>query len=63
MTDDAEAERVRALMLLVATLNTVLDRLDEARLEDLGLIVRITELQELARHDLLASRPGASSQP
>jgi hypothetical protein len=49
---DADAERARALILLRATLITVADRLDENSLEDLGLLVRITELGELVDHDL-----------
>lgn len=49
---DAHAERARALILLRATLITVADRLDENSLEDLGLLVRITELGELVDHDL-----------
>jgi len=52
MITDAEAERTRALMLLLATLDTVAQRLDEERLEDLGLIARITELETMLRHDL-----------
>jgi hypothetical protein len=49
---DAHVERARALILLRATLITVADRLDENSLEDLGLLVRITELGELVDHDL-----------
>lgn len=49
---DAHADRVRALILLRATLATVAEVLDDESLEDLGLLVRITELGDLVDHDL-----------
>ena len=44
MEPDAEAERIRSLVLLRATCETVLRRLDEDDIDDLALTVQIGEL-------------------
>ena len=44
MDPDWEAERVRSLVLLRATCETVLRRLDEDDIDDLALTVQIAEL-------------------
>ena len=44
MDGDAEAERIRSLVLLRATCETVLRRLDEDDIDDLALTVQIGEL-------------------
>jgi len=44
MQSDAEAERIRGLVLLRATCETVLKRLDEDDIDDLALTVQISEL-------------------
>lgn len=44
MESDAEAERIRSLVLLRATCETVLRRLDEDDIDDLALTVQIGEL-------------------
>jgi hypothetical protein len=58
---DARADRVRALILLRSTLATVVERLDEDSLEDLGLITRMSELSDLVDEDL--RRIAASRDP
>ena len=56
----ANAERARALIKLCAVLTTVAEQLDQDSLEDLGLLTRISELQDLVEEDLrrLADRRG-----
>jgi hypothetical protein len=54
MQTDAEADRIRSLILLRATCETVLAHLDEDDIDDLALTVQISELcdtlsDELAR--------------
>jgi hypothetical protein len=51
---DIGAERARALIMLRAVLDTVAERLDQdsADLDDLGLLVRISELKDLVDQDL-----------
>jgi hypothetical protein len=44
MEPDWEAARIRSLILLRATCEKVLERLDEDDIEDLALTVQITEL-------------------
>jgi hypothetical protein len=44
METDPEAERIRALILLRATCETVLARLDENDIDDIALTVQINEL-------------------
>jgi hypothetical protein len=44
MEPDWEAERIRSLILLRATCEKVLQRLDEDDIDDLALSVQITEL-------------------
>jgi hypothetical protein len=44
MDSDAEAERIRGLVLLRATCETVLKRLDEDDIDDLALSVQIGNL-------------------
>ena len=69
MDADAEAERVRVLILLLATIDTVLKRLDEDRIEDVGLMVRLGELEDFVRQDLQQagrerrSRPAFDQEP
>jgi hypothetical protein len=49
---NADAERARALILLRAVLGSVAERLDEDSLEDLGLLVRMSELLDIVDEDL-----------
>ena len=54
MEPDAEADRIRCLILLRATCETVLARLDRDNIDDLALIVQVGDLcdtlsTELAR--------------
>jgi hypothetical protein len=49
---DAEAERIRSLVVLRATCETVLRRLDEDDIEDLALTVQITELCDTLCHEI-----------
>jgi hypothetical protein len=67
---DAEADRIRGLVMLRATCETVLKRLDEDDLDDLALTVQIGELcdtlsDELARfaHRHEAASPRADGSP
>lgn len=48
----ARADRARALILLRSTLATVAERLDEDSLEDVGLLIRMSELSDLVDQDL-----------
>jgi hypothetical protein len=47
-----EAERIRALVLLRATCDTVLTRLDEDDIDDLALTVQISELCDTLAEEL-----------
>jgi hypothetical protein len=55
---DAETERIRSLILLRATCDTVIDRLSEDDLGDLGLAVQIQQLCDTLEGELnrLANR-------
>jgi hypothetical protein len=44
METDAEADRIRSLILLRATCETVLARLDEHDIDDVALTIQIGEL-------------------
>lgn len=44
MSQDREAERIRGLVLLRATCDTVMQRLDEDDIDDLALTIQIAEL-------------------
>ena len=64
MGADTEADRIRSLILLRATCETVLERLDEDDIDDLGLCVQITKLcdtvsEELERFARRARPPAA----
>ena len=52
MDANARAARARALILLRAVLESVAGRLDEDSLDDLGLLVRMSELQDFVEQDL-----------
>ena len=52
MEPDAEAERIRSLVLLRATCETVLRRLDEDDIDDLALTVQIGELCDTLTSEL-----------
>jgi hypothetical protein len=60
---DREADRIRSLILLRATCETVLGTLDEDDIDDLALCVQITKLsdsvtEELERFARRAKSPG-----
>ena len=64
MESDAQAERIRGLILLRAACETVLHRLDEDDIDDLALTVQVTELcdaltGEFDRFAQRAKPPGA----
>jgi hypothetical protein len=44
MDQDAEADRIRCLILLRATCETVLARLDRDNIDDLALIIQVGDL-------------------
>jgi hypothetical protein len=52
MEPDAEADRIRCLILLRATCETVLAHLDEDDIDDLALTVQIGELCTTLSNDL-----------
>ena len=52
MEPDAEAERIRGLVLLRATCETVLKRLDEDDIDDVALTVQIGELCDALTDEL-----------
>ena len=52
MESDAEAERIRSLILLRATCETVLGRLNEDDIDDLALTVQIAELCDTLTNEL-----------
>ena len=52
MKTDAEAERIRGLVLLRATCETVLKRLDEDDIDDLALTVQISGLCDSLAEEL-----------
>jgi hypothetical protein len=58
---NAHAERARGLIMLRAVLETVGERLDEDSLDDLGLLVRMSELKDIVDQDL--RRLGESRKP
>lgn len=60
MERDAEAERIRGLVLLRATCETVLRRLDEDEIDDLALTIQIGELCDALEEELkrFANRNG-----
>ena len=63
MQTDTEAERIRGLVLLRATCETVLKRLDEDDIDDLALTVQISKLcdslaEELERFANRNVKPG-----
>src|SRR5581483_10733011 len=52
MIAEADAEHVRALMLLLAALDSALPRLRSETVEQLGLLVRVAELRDFVQEDL-----------
>ena len=68
MQTDTEAERIRGLVLLRATCETVLKRLDEDDIDDLALTVQISklcdslaeELERFANRNVADRRDGAA---
>jgi hypothetical protein len=52
MDPDGEAERIRGIVLLQATCETVLRRLDADDIDDLALMVQIGELCETLTKEL-----------
>ena len=54
MNTEADADRIRSLILLRAACETAVARLDEDDLYDLGLIVQITELSDTLDDELTA---------
>ena len=63
MDADAEAERIRSLVMLLATCETVLERLNADEIDDLALSVQIGELGESIGKELekFARRGGAQA--
>ena len=56
MTTDADAERRRSLILVLAACKTAIDRLDPDDVDQLGLITGLDELCDLVASDLERER-------
>jgi hypothetical protein len=57
---NSEAERIQGLIVLLATCQTVVARLDSDDIDDRRLTLRINELSEMLRDELALGQDGVT---